>query len=47
MIFYNVTLGSVVRSKELGSAVSSLIFSLIFCFSNNITKFFMTYFRII
>ena len=35
MIFYNVVnfsfvLGSVVRSKEVGSAVNSLIFSLIF-----------------
>ena len=35
MIFYNVVnfsfvLGSVVRSKELGSVVNSLIFSLIF-----------------
>ena len=49
--FYNV-----VRSKELDldvkfssfiSLIFSFIFSYIFSFSNNISKFFVTYFRII
>ena len=44
------TLDSVLRSKELSSAVSfifSFIFSYIFLFSNNISKFLVTYSRII
>ena len=43
-------LDSVVRSKELSSAVSlifSFIFSYIYFFSDNISKFLVTYFRII